>query len=488
MAELFTTVEPVAKRRWFLVLMTAVLLSGCSERNQVPTPLGLNPDNPHYFIFRGKPAVLIGSTEHYGAVMNLDFDYTIYLNELSANGMNITRTFSGAYVEPPGAFGIKENTLAPAEGRYICPWARSKKPGYQGGGNKFDLSEWDEAYFKRLRDFVTEAGKRDIVVEFDLFSNYYDTLQWKLSPLNSINNINLVGDFKDQKEALSLKHPDLLRVQEEMVRKLVHELKDFDNLYYEVCNEPYFGDTISLRQWEEHMTSVVSGAEKDFRFRHLISNNVSNGHGLLAEPRKAVSVYNFHYAHPPVTVDMNYNLGGVIGDNETGFDGISDSKYRSEAWNFILAGGGLFNNLDYSFTIGAEDGTAPVVTGQPGGGGRNLRKQFRILADFINSAGFISLKPVEDGKILAGDNSNTTVRALQGSAGMIAMYIHRNDSLNKPATLRLELPEGTYMLEWTDTRSGDKTTGSFKNHKGGNAEIDTPPFIEDIALKIGRAR
>ena len=110
-------------------------------------PLALHPDNPHYFLFRGKPAVLIGSTEHYGAVLNLDFAYTKYLDALQAAGLNLTRTFTGAYVEPEGAFKIAENTLAPASGRLICPWARGDRPGYINGGNKFDLTKWDPAYF-----------------------------------------------------------------------------------------------------------------------------------------------------------------------------------------------------------------------------------------------------------------------------------------------------------------------------------------------------
>ena len=37
-------------------------------------PISLHPDNPHYLLFRGKPTVLITSTEHYGAVLNGDFD------------------------------------------------------------------------------------------------------------------------------------------------------------------------------------------------------------------------------------------------------------------------------------------------------------------------------------------------------------------------------------------------------------------------------
>ena len=129
-------------------------------------------------------------------MINFDFDYLKYLDELAACGLNITRTFSGVYVEPGGAFGILKNTMAPAPERYIAPWARSYEPDYSNGGNKFDLSKWDRNYFAGLKDFVAEAGS-GIIVELDLFSNFYDTIQWKLSPLNSINNINGIGDVKE---------------------------------------------------------------------------------------------------------------------------------------------------------------------------------------------------------------------------------------------------------------------------------------------------
>ena len=45
-------------------------------------PLRLHPQNPHYFLFRGKPAVLVTSGEHYGAVVNADFKYEVYLDTL----------------------------------------------------------------------------------------------------------------------------------------------------------------------------------------------------------------------------------------------------------------------------------------------------------------------------------------------------------------------------------------------------------------------
>ena len=88
----------------------------------------------------------------------------------------------------------------------------------------------------------------------------------------------------------------------------------------------------------------------------------------MRDPHPSVSVLNFHYAFPPIAVGQNYHLNKVIGDNETGFDGNADSIYRREAWAFIIAGGALFNNLDYSFTSDHEDGTFLYPPTQPGGG------------------------------------------------------------------------------------------------------------------------
>src|SRR5215469_17155324 len=128
------------------ILLVALLLPALPAA-AADKPLSLHPDNPHYFLFRGKPAVLMTSGEHYGAVLNRDFDYVPYLDELRARKFNLTRTFSGVYREVPGSFGIVDNTLAPASGRYLCPWARSDTPGAGDSGNKFDLTKWDAEYF-----------------------------------------------------------------------------------------------------------------------------------------------------------------------------------------------------------------------------------------------------------------------------------------------------------------------------------------------------
>ena len=174
-----------------LILASDVLSVDAAQPAKRIRPIQLHPDNPHYFLWRGKPSVLITSGEHYGALLNRAFDYKKYLKTLELYGFNLTRTFSGAYCEPVGAFNIQDNTLAPAKGQFICPWARSDIPRYSNGGNKFDLTKWDNTYFERLRNFVKEAGKSGVAVELVLFCPFYKDDMWKLSPMNAINNINI---------------------------------------------------------------------------------------------------------------------------------------------------------------------------------------------------------------------------------------------------------------------------------------------------------
>src|SRR5215831_17082599 len=73
-----------------LALLIAALGVADPAAPEAAKPPALHPDNPHYFLFRGRPTVLITSGEHYGAVLNLDFDYRTYLKTLEADGLNLT--------------------------------------------------------------------------------------------------------------------------------------------------------------------------------------------------------------------------------------------------------------------------------------------------------------------------------------------------------------------------------------------------------------
>lgn len=248
----------------------------------------------------------------------------------------------------------------------------------------------------------------------------------------------------------------MVAVQEKIVRKIINELKDFDNLYYEICNEPYFGDTLALRSWEKYMTCVVVDTEKEFPYTYLISNNIANNYLKIPDPRPGVSIYNFHYARPPVTVDMNYNLNKVIGDNETGFDRIENTSYKEEAWDFQLARGGFFDNLDYSFTADNEDGSFIVKEGEPGGGGRSLRDQFKILSEYIHSIDFIDMASINDVKMKAVD-TETSIRAFSEKGELFAVYFHMKDTSSRNMVFTIDLPADSYSLIWTDTKIAVET-------------------------------
>src|SRR6266850_5346867 len=80
---------------YFHYAVSALVLIGLSRTATSAEPLALHPKNPHYFLFRGKPAILVTSGEHYGAVLNLDFDYVRYLDALKKDDLNHTRTWTG---------------------------------------------------------------------------------------------------------------------------------------------------------------------------------------------------------------------------------------------------------------------------------------------------------------------------------------------------------------------------------------------------------
>jgi hypothetical protein len=111
-------------------------------------PICQNKENPHYFTFRGKPAVLFTSGEHYSIVLNKKFDYIKYLDTLASYGFNHTRVYTGIKRERSGEYNIDGNTLAPSVEDFIGPWPRSDVPGAGDGGNKFDVDKWNAPGFE----------------------------------------------------------------------------------------------------------------------------------------------------------------------------------------------------------------------------------------------------------------------------------------------------------------------------------------------------
>jgi len=154
-------------------------------------PIGIHPDNPKYFLFRGKPLVLLTATEHYGSVLNRAFDCPKYLDDVVDKRMTLTRTFllfrELASAQNPAS------TCKPNSPDYIAPWPRTGPGKAQDGEPQYDLSRWNEEYFERLHRFFQMASDLGIVIEATIFSNSYGDHIWALNPLHPANNIQGVG-------------------------------------------------------------------------------------------------------------------------------------------------------------------------------------------------------------------------------------------------------------------------------------------------------
>lgn len=489
-----------------VIVLCSVMWAGSAAKEQEP-PVSLHPQNPHYFLFRGKAVAFITSGEHYGAVLNADFDYRRYLTAIKSAGLNYTRLFGGSYVEVLGkSFGIVRNDLAPAPGRFVAPWARSGAPGYAGGGNKFDLGRWDAEYFKRFHDFLAEASKRGIAVEICLFSSHYGDAQWDLSPFRPANNVNKT-EVVDWKKLHTLENGNVLAYQERYVQKLVREASAFDNVIFEIQNEPWsdrpasggvvgtvnqflqppgrdlfpnvaeVADDLSLA-WQAKVVEWITNEESSLLNRHLIAQNYSNFRLPIRQLLPGVSIANFHYAYPEA-VSWNYGLDKAISYDETGFMGRDDDSYRRQAWNFMLSGGGIFDALDYSFSPGHEDGTDTEPNG-PGGGSKVLRQQLHVLSDFLQSYTLTDLRPDAHSVRHA---EGTIARVLSNPGQEYGMYFDGDG----PAKVTLDLPAGHYSGEWVNVKTGRVERAEDFQTAGEEIVLQSPEFKNGIALRLKKA-
>jgi len=166
-----------------------------------------------------------------------------------------------------------------------------------------------------------------------------------------------------------------------------------------------------------------------------------------------------------------------------------------EGWDFVIAGGGLYNNLDYSFAAGYEDGTFQYPPSQPGGGSRALRRQLKILSDFINSFDFVRMAP-DNAVITGGAPPGGTARALVEAGKAMAVYLRKKAPASGPATavpttetasgdLQIALSEGQWRGEWVDTMTG-AVLRTVDVKGGGVRAVNPPGYAVDIALRLRR--
>lgn len=476
--------------------------------------LCLHPENPKYFLFRGRPLVLLCATEHYGSVLNRAFDFERYLDEAADKKQTLTRLFL-LFRELQTA----RNPYSPCKPEspdYLAPWERTGPGAALDGEPIYNLDRWNDEYFTRLRRFLTAASERDIVVEMTLFSNTYADAIWALNPLREENNRNGVGRV-EWPDYTSLVDAALVERQEAYVRRVVQETNRFDNIYYEVCNEPGGGfgahaTPADVDRWQERIAAVVRDEESRLPFQHLIFwSQAFKYHPRweqeldVAFANPAFDVVNVHPLPDTIYQGRRYMLGAFMGkelklaemrdfclaanapskpcvldeDNAASLYRNQDgwTIHRKRAWMALLSAC-HYDYIDFSITVGHEVGTAESRGA--------IRAWMRNLSEFIHGFDFLRARPDVDW--IQVDLANVVVAGLGIPGAAYAAYIADSREVTEPGaglplsgTVEVDLPPGQYRVSLFSPVTGLYSPSILL--KGERRQIvELPPFVHDVVL------
>jgi hypothetical protein len=471
--------------------------------------------NPRYFARDGRPLVLVTTDHHYGAVVDLDFDFVRFLDALAARGLNLTRIYPGGMFEAPDKY-VPGNPLGPKPGRQLLPWARSSEPGAHpdlaapgAASYRFDLDRWNPAYFERLRAFVEHAERRGIVVEVAFFNGMYAD-SWPLMAFHHRNNVQGVGRYEAGECGLFTtrdpRNEDVLGHQRAYVAKIARELNAYDNVIYDLCDEPSLvgrpdgsivvHEDAAVVPWLHALRDAFLEAERGLPKKHLLGQTVQNlSPDLSAEPwcdwlpaeyvRPAARALECDYAvrKPVVDVESNYYGTSLVKSAYTA------DAVRLEGWWFLLGGGAGVIHLNGELHRGQEEG------------GRDTREriapQRRVLREFVEGldlaglARFDGVADVPAGAIasaLADPGRQYAVYLFHGreEEEWGAHFVASPGSYRDGFTLR-GVPAGRYGLEWVEPSSGRVVASFPLAWTGGDLAVRTPPYSLDVALRVKRA-
>jgi len=286
-----------------LSVFSMICFTSCHDEtvsgDKINGPLQVSSVNPRYFEDAdGNIVYLTGSHTWSNLVdtWNSDppvlFDFTAYLNWLKKYNHNFIRLWTWELFKeiPEDDSPDKTNSIYPQ------PWKRTGPGIAPDGKPKFNLEEFNEDYFDRLRTRVDSAQSRGMYVSVMLFEGWgmqFAVDAWKNHPFHPDNNVNAVnadldGDGKGL-EIHTLAIPEITAIQENYVRKVIDVINGFDNVLYEISNENHPPST----QWQYHMINCIHEYEETKPFRHPVGMTFQYRGGsndtLFASPAEWIS-------------------------------------------------------------------------------------------------------------------------------------------------------------------------------------------------------
>ena len=465
-----------------LVLFTSAAFLNAAEVNQtladgrrINGPLRVHPQNPRYFTDDAGRAVFLTGSHTWNSLQDMGetdppapFDFGAYLEFLARHNHNFIRLWRW---ELP-TWDTKANGERKPR-RIIAtphPWVRSGPGQAFDGKAKFNLDQFDDAYFQRLRSRVTAARDKGVYVSIMLFEGWglrFLPDGWSAHPFHPSNNVNHTeAEVKPGVKGIglfSLGAPKVTAQQEAYVRKVIDTVNDLDNVLYEIANESDYSTT----EWQYHFIRFIKNYEARKPRQHPVGmtsigfgNGVDDLDRLLKGPADWISPNpgRYDYKTDPAPADGakvilpdTDHLWGVGGDVHwvwksflRGLNPIFMDPYRREV-------------LDR----GPDEQWEPV---------RRAMGVARRLADKVN---LVAMKP--DTRLAS------TGYCLANPGNEYLVYLRDGDG-----ELRIDLTAATGSLsaDWIDPVSGETMAG--RSVQGGAVRTFSRPEKRDWVLYVHR--
>ncbi len=129
--------------------------------------IDIYPAHPAYWQYHGKPVLLLGGSKD---------DNLFQIPDLRDH-LDLLASVGGNYIR---------NTMSARNDRGFEVQAFGQR-----SDGKYDLDEWNEAYWRRFENLLELAERCDIIVQIEVWDRFdYSRQHWQDSPYNPKNNVN----------------------------------------------------------------------------------------------------------------------------------------------------------------------------------------------------------------------------------------------------------------------------------------------------------
>jgi hypothetical protein len=454
------------------MLLAMVLIVGVASVVKGVGPLRVHPDNPRYFTDDSGRAILLTGSHTWNNLVDMSpadrpatFDYEAYLDWLLKHHHNFFRLWTW---EPLtwDTRGVRDR-----EGQVHrvgpLPFKRTGPGKAIDGKPKFDLRQFDDEYFRRLRDRVKAAQAQGLYPAVMLFEGWgiqFSPNGWQHHPFHPRNNVNGIdGDLDGDGKGLEVhsdRSKEITELQQAYVRKVVDTVNEFDNVLYEISNENHPEST----QWQYAMIRIIKKYERTKPKQHPVGMTFQYKGGsnktLFASPADWISP----------------NREGGYRDNPPPADG---SKVIVTDTDHLWGIGGNVPWVWNSFLRGLN----PIFMDPYDGKVLRLGDDSKLVGPMRENLGYVQLwsQRVDLAAMTPQGDLASSRYCLANRGEEYLAYVPKSD---KPLTL--QLPAGQFKIVWFNTSNGDETKPQRWTSSGGKQRF-TAPFTADCLLHLRRA-